>query len=277
MKFKKIYVEITNVCNFNCSFCFPASRGKRFMSPDDFRIVAKAVKILTDYVYLHVLGEPLLHPQLDEILGICEETGLYVNITTNGSLLEKKKEILTKRSVRQINISLHDAEENIPQPEWADFISRMVELAKELSGQSYINFRLWNQTNASSDVFNTLCYRLLSEAFALAPNFDFKNNETRSLTLAPGIYLQNAPRFEWQQAVSREDKSCYALKDQVAVLANGDVVPCCIDAEANLYLGNVFVDDLTTIIRTERAVKIREGFDRNKAVEDFCKKCGFRV
>lgn len=277
MLFKKIYIEITNVCNFHCSFCFEASRSKTFMSVENFRFVAQKVKLATDYVYLHVLGEPLLHPYFDEILKICAESNLNVNISTNGSLLKKQKEILLKNSVRQINISLHDAEENIPKEKWAEFILEMLQISNELSSKTYLNLRLWNQTNAASVEFNQFCYGLMREFYHLPADFTFSSEGERNITLAPNIYLQNAPRFEWQTENAVENKTCYALKDHVAVLANGDVVPCCIDAEANLRLGNIFNDDLQQIIQSEKAMQIKNGFANHKAVEDFCKKCGFRI
>lgn len=277
MNFKKIYIEITNVCNFHCSFCSPATRAKTFMSVDEFTIIAKKIKPYTDYVYLHVLGEPLLHPQLDVILKVCNENGLYVNISTNGSLLKKQTEILLKNSVRQVNISLHDAEENIPKEKWKDFIIEMFEFSKELSTKTYINLRLWNQTNPSSTEFNTLCYSIMRVFFQLPENFDFASYGERNITIAPNIFLQNAPRFEWQTKNAVQNKTCYALKDHIAVLANGDVVPCCIDAEANLMLGNIFTNDLNDILQSEKAVRIKNGFANHKAVEDFCKKCGFRI
>lgn len=277
MQFKKIYIEITNVCNFHCSFCVDTTRTKKFMPTDDFRFIAQKVKSVTDYVYLHVLGEPLLHPQLNEILKICTENKLHVNISTNGSLLKKQWNALNQNSVRQLNISLHDAEENIAKEKWSDFITEMLDISKQLSSKTYINLRLWNQTNASSVVFNELCYCLMRDFYHLPPDFNFLSKDGRNITLAHNVFLQNAPRFEWQTRNAMENKTCYALKDHIAVLANGDVVPCCIDADANLLLGNIFVNDLVTIIQSDKAVRIKNGFAKHKAVEDFCKKCGFRV
>lgn len=273
---KKIYIEITNVCNFHCSFCFPATRAKRFMPVQEFRDIAEKVKPHTDYVYLHVLGEPLLHPQLDEILKICAEKELFVNISTNGSLLKKQKEILAQNPVRQVNISLHDAEENIPKEKWGSFIREILQISKELSAKTYINLRLWNNTNPASEEFNNLCVSLIKQEFNFSEDTIFHTNE-RNITLAKNIYLQSAPRFSWQSENVSENKTCYALKDHVAILANGDVVPCCIDAEANLLLGNIFKDNLSDILQTEKAVKIKNGFAKRQAVEEYCKKCGFRI
>ena len=110
-RFSKIYVEITNNCNLNCSFCSKDNLPKKEMSVDEFRIVIDKIKDYTDNIYLHVKGEPLLHSHLDEILTICDNIGINVRITTNGTLLSKKKDILLKHNIKQINVSLHS--ENI--------------------------------------------------------------------------------------------------------------------------------------------------------------------
>lgn len=277
MQFKKIYIEISNSCNFNCSFCFDTFRPKRFMSVDEFRLVVHEIRLYTDYIYLHVLGEPLLHPHFAEIMQISKDIGLYVNISTNGSLLQKRREILLKNPVRQINISLHDAEENIQKEDWTGFIKNTLDIASELSVTTYVNFRLWNQTNPTSSDFNALCISLIKEKFQLAENTDLFVQNGRNITLGPNLYLQLAPRFEWVKNELSPVKNCYGLRDQIAVLSDGSVVPCCIDADANLLLGNIFREKLSAILSTKKAQSIKHGFEQHKAVESYCQSCGFRA
>ena len=83
-KFKKMYIEITNICNLNCIFCPKTLRKPKFMSCDEFKIIADKLKNYGDYIYLHVLGEPLLHPDIEKILSISESFNFKVIITTNG-------------------------------------------------------------------------------------------------------------------------------------------------------------------------------------------------
>lgn len=277
MKFKKIYIEISNKCNYRCSFCFCSERKKRFMSADEFRFVVNEIRPFTDYIYLHVLGEPLLHPHFSELLKIASEADLNVNISTNGSLLQKHKEYLLENPVRQINISLHDAEENIPKEKWSEYILSMLEISKNLSGKSFINFRLWNQTNESSNEFNQLCFILIQDFFHLSDYFHSISEKERNITLSANIYLQLAPRFEWTDVAESENKTCYGLRDQIAILSDGNVVPCCIDADAHLLLGNIFKEKFDDILQSEKAQRIRKGFEQHRAVEDWCRKCGFRV
>ena len=277
MHFKKIYIEISNSCNFNCSFCFRSQRIKRFMSADEFRYVAREVKLFTDYIYLHVLGEPLLHPHFRELLKIASYAGLNINISTNGSLLARHLDYLLQNPVRQINISLHDAEENISISKWNEHILSMIRISEELALKTFINFRLWNQTDESSQSFNQLCYNLIQDYFHLPDHYQLISEKERNITLSPNIYLQLAPRFEWTDVAETENKTCYGLRDQIAILSDGNVVPCCIDADAHLLLGNIFSDKFSEILLSARAQRIRKGFEQHRAVEDWCRKCGFRV
>ena len=106
-RFKRVYIEITNVCNLSCNFCPKTMRKAHSMDVDSFKKILDQVKPYTDYLYLHLKGEPLLHPNLPEFLDLCAEREFKVNITTNGTLLRKMKDkIIKKPSIRQINISL---------------------------------------------------------------------------------------------------------------------------------------------------------------------------
>lgn len=247
------------------------------MSVDEFRVVVNEIKPFTNFVYLHVLGEPLLHPQFREMLNIASKADLHINISTNGSLLAKYFSFLLENPVRQINISLHDAEENVSKEKWSDFIHSMLDFSKELSEKTFINLRLWNQTNESSKEFNSLCFSLIKDYFNLPNDFEIISPNDRNITLAPNLYLQLAPRFEWTDAVESENKTCYGLRDQIAILSDGNVVPCCIDADAHLLLGNIFEEKLGDILNKEKALRIKQGFEQHRAVEDWCRKCGFRV
>ena len=107
MKFKKIYIEILNYCNLNCSFCEKTKKIKKMMSIEEFNKIINEVKKYTEYIYLHVQGEPLLHPNLKEFFEIAYQNNIKVNITTNATLLEKNIDLLiNSKSLRQINLSL---------------------------------------------------------------------------------------------------------------------------------------------------------------------------
>ncbi len=280
MRFKKIYIEITNICNFNCSFCYKSARSNRFMSTNEFQIVVDKISNFTDYIYLHVLGEPLSHPHINEILTIAENAGLNINITTNGGLISTKKNILLQHSIRQLNISLHDAEENILEDKWLNYLDEAIDFANIAAPQTYISFRLWNNSNASSVKFNSIVLSHLAKRYNFNDEYILESGSGNGFKLADHIFLQQSPRFEWPNELRKgihKTKICYALRDHIAVLANGDIVPCCMDADATMKLGNIFSDNLSEILKTEKAEKIKIGFQNHKIIEPICSSCGFKV
>lgn len=280
LKFKKIYIEITNSCNFSCSFCFKTERPLRFMSPAEFAVVLTKIKPFTNYIYLHVLGEPLLHPKLDELLLLAKQAGIFVNITTNGALLLRKQDVLLQYPVRQINISLHDAEENIATDNLDTYLSSVLDFATNAASETYVNLRLWNEGVQTSSEFNRKCLQKIAAFFNMSDEMLIKNQKDTGVKLADHIFLQTAPRFEWpdgEETRSVDQKNCYALRDHVAVLVDGTVVPCCLDADGAMSLGNVYENDFHDIVNSERAQKIRYGFMNNTITEEHCKSCGFFI
>jgi radical SAM protein with 4Fe4S-binding SPASM domain len=250
------------------------------MSVEEFRLVIDKIRPFTNYIYLHVLGEPLLHPQLDKILNIAELAGLNINITTNGGLLERKKEILLKHSIRQINISLHDAEENIDAAKWENYWQTAFDFANEIAPKTYVCLRLWNTTNETSAKFNQLCINKIAAKYNIETDLLNEQTKGNGLKLADHIFLQRSPRFVWpdeNQTGNQTQKTCYALRDHIAILADGQVVPCCLDANANMKLGNIFKEDLENILNSNRAKDIKKGFEQRKVIEPICSTCGFIV
>lgn len=275
MRFKKIYVEITNVCNFACSFCFKSKREKKFVSPEDFSAILFSIKPYTKYIYLHVLGEPLLHPDFERLVAMAHEMGFHINLTTNGSLLAKRMDYLLTAPIRQFNISLHDAEENIAPERREAYLQTVFDFAKRKSEESYISMRLWNGGVDSATAFNEFCLESINRSFGT--NITLESMTESNIKLQPHVFLANAARFSWPGEASLDvsRRYCYGMDTHVSVLVDGTVVPCCLDADASMRLGNIFEQDFGEIINSDRARRILEGFRRNEAVEESCRNCGF--
>lgn len=247
------------------------------MSVEEFALILERIKPFSNYIYLHVLGEPLLHPQLNEILNLAQQANINVNITSNGGLLSQKKEVLLKNSIRQLNISLHDAEENVKPALWSSHIRELLELSLLLAPKTYISLRLWNNSNESSKDFNTLVLRQIA-AFFNCDEQSIQVASEKGIKLSDHVFLQHAPRFYWPNAANKgalTKKNCYAMRDHIAILADGTVVPCCLDANGEIKLGNIFTDDLTQVLSSARAQAIKKGFEQGKIVEPMCATCGF--
>lgn len=269
---RKAYLEISNICNLHCSFCPGTRRAPRILSPEEFRILAEKLRGHTEYLYFHLLGEPLLHPALGELLQIAEELRFRVMITTNGTLLaEKGRVLLASAAVYKVNLSLQSFEAN-QGGELERYLDDCIAFVKKAAERGILcEFRLWNQ--GGLEARNQEIRQRLREAFP-EPWGKSRNGEK----LAERVWLDPGERFDWPD-LALEDRGgrgfCYGLRDQIGVLADGTVVPCCLDHEGDIPLGNLFTEELDAILAGARARAIYEGFSRREAVEPLCRRCGY--
>lgn len=286
-KFKKIYIEITNVCNLQCKFCPKTNRKPKFITTSEFSYILDEIKEFTEYIFFHVKGEPLLHPNIGEFLDISYNKGFKVNITTNGTLLAKVKEkLIHKPALRQINISLHSFDGNkntYSKNDYLDNIFEFIESAKE-DKSLIIALRLWNLTednllNKEKERNREILSRIETE-FKLQFKIEDMINPQRGIKVEDRIYLNQDSEFVWPSLKNEEfgDKGyCYGLRDQIGILVDGTVIPCCLDGEGKISLGNIYDIKLSEILSGERARKIYDGFSKRMVTEDMCKRCGFRT
>ena len=273
MRFKKVYIEITNNCNLNCSFCNNNKRDKKFMSIMEFERIIVEVKKYTNYIYLHVKGEPLLHPDLDKILSICDSNNIRVNITTNGTLLKNKKDtLLNHNCVRQINISLH-SENKIPT-----YFVDIFETCKELSKKMYISYRLWTLKDYILDRKSTETVEKIVDSYVLSADIVEKLYCEPSTKIDFNTFVDKENLFKWPDLNVEESSHgfCYGLKTHIGILVDGTVVPCCLDGEGVINLGNIYLESLEEILNKDRTKKIVENFKSNKCIEKLCLKCPFK-
>ena len=283
--FKKVYIEITSVCNLACSFCPPTARAKGLIKVEQFNNILDEISPHTKYIYLHVKGEPLLHPRIDQLLDAAHAKGFKVNITTNGTLIKKNREkLLGKPALRQINFSLHsfDGHEGSENREkYLGDILDFVRAAREYN--TIISYRLWNlQRDHVSDIAarrNRETLDILENEYRLDYRIEEKVQPGKGVKIAPNIYLNQDHEFRWPSLLAPEDEGkgfCHALRSQAAILVDGTVVPCCLDGEGVINLGNVHEKSFGEIVEGERANNIVDGFSRREAVEELCRKCGYR-
>lgn len=274
---KKAYLEITNLCNLSCAFCPGTRRPTGFLTPEDFSLLAGRLRPHTEYLYLHLMGEPLAHPQLEEILRRAGALGFRVMITTNGTLLEERGGLLlASPAVERVSISLHSFEGN-EGAGLADYLDRCLRFARSASaGGKRCALRLWNLDGTGTRGANRQNGAILS---ALRGAFPEPWREGwRGTTLAPGVFLEWGEVFDWPDLSAPEGDGptfCYGLRDQVGVLWDGTVVPCCLDHEGDIPLGNLYRQTLAEILDSPRARAIYDGFSQGRASEALCRRCGF--
>lgn len=272
-RFKKIYIEITNRCNLNCSFCGKNKRDYRDMSLLEFELVINKIKRYTDYIYLHVKGEPLLYDNLDSLLSICDNTNIKVNITTNGVFLKEKLSVLMNHfCIRQINISLHS--ENNKKNYFLDVFSS----GKILSTKMFISYRIWDLKEYKLNKKSTEIVNKIIEFYNLSPVIVDKLYNDKNIKIASNTFVNKENIFTWPDVDNDilVDGFCYGLKTHIAILSNGDIVPCCLDANGEIKLGNIFEDSLDDVLNGDIYKSLLKSFKDNKAIHPLCKSCNFK-
>ena len=271
-RFQKVYLEISNICNLSCAFCPGTKRAPKVMTQAELAVLLSKLRPWTDYLYFHLMGEPLCHPQLETFLQAAKDHGFKVILTTNGTLLEKQKHmLLSSPALHKVNISLHAFEANDLSIPFETYLQQCFSFGKAAENKKLVVFRLWNQGGAEEK--NAEILREMERHFPRP-----WVQERKGTRIGNRIYLEYGDKFDWPD-LNAEDHGnqvfCYGLRDQIGVLCDGTVVPCCLDHDGDLALGNLLEQDLETILNSDRAKAIYEGFQNRCAPEELCRKCGY--
>lgn len=271
-RFHKVYLEISNLCNLQCRFCPGTRRPPKVMTEEEFITLLPKLQPWTDYLYFHLMGEPLCHPKLARFLDLSGQAGFRVILTTNGTLLEKQQDmLLASPGLHKVNISLHAFEANDLSMPFSDYLRQCFAFGQAAAGEKLVVYRLWNEGGANEK--NAEILKALESAFSKP-----WAEEARGTRLSHRVYLEEAKKFDWPDLNAVDQGSrvfCYGLRDQIGVLADGTVVPCCLDHEGDLALGNLFQQSMEEILSSPRAQTIYDGFRSRHAAEELCRKCGY--
>ncbi len=269
--YKKVYLEITNTCNMSCSFCHGTKRAPKRLTLEELELVTDKLVGVTKYLYLHVMGEPLTHPHLTEMISSATAKGFNCAITTNGVLLPKLSEKLLSSGIYKVSISLHSFEEG-GDAFFEKYINDCADFAKAASDKGILTvFRLWNKGHDGGR--NERVLALLKDRL----DGEWKWSE-RGARIKDKLHLEYGERFVWPDINAPDmgdEVFCYGLKDQFAILSDGTLVPCCLDSDGAIALGNAFSENISDILTSERAVAMRQGFMKRQATEELCKRCGY--
>lgn len=280
MKFNKVYIELTNVCGLQCSFCPSKNNKPSTISLNSFDAILQQVKHYTNIITFHIFGDPLTLSNLKEYLDITQKHNLKVEITTTGYFLKRfNLELFLHPAIRQINFSLNSYNKNEMKMTLLEYLQPMFMLCKlklENKVHSFINFRLWNlDKEKSEDIFNKDVFTLLEDYFQIQlDNLTYD----KSIRLENQILLDFDTYFEWPNLESTHYSNgfCYGLSSHIGILSNGTVIPCCLDGFGVINLGNIFHQSLQDILNNERTSHIINNFKNNIAVESLCQKCSYK-
>ena len=283
LSLRRFHIEISSACNLHCSFCPDLMRKKQFMPVPIFKEILGKVEHVAQEISLHLMGEPLMHRQLSQILDAAAVVGKHINLTTNGVLLNEERErLLLHPIVRQVNFSLQSYPDNFPERDPGEYLERIVIFSKKASENRpdlYINFRFWNldPMSGSGSKNEELFEFLESELDVVIPRqVDIKFRKGRRLR--GRMYAHFDSRFDWPSLQGQswgESGTCKALQTHAGVLADGMMVPCCLDREGDIPLGSLLEKDFDQIYNGVRTQAMLKGFQNGKLVEELCRHCGY--
>lgn len=271
---KRAYIEISNICNLHCAFCKVSARPKRMLNVEEFEAIVQQVKPVTEYIYLHVQGEPLLHPQFETIMDICDAHHMQVQLVTNGTYLNRYPSLIAHPSLRKVSFSIQSADFQTfsTLDEW---MKPMIDFAYKASTlhQPYVEFRFWREATEPSPGY-IYCMNYLRHQFS------WKENKRRNnYTLLNHVYVNTAEAFDWPTLTNEREinyGTCHGGRHQIAILSDGTVVPCCLDNEGEIALGNIFETSLKEILSSSRYLSLIEGFKNGVIREPLCLHCTYR-
>ena len=271
-RFRKVYLEISNVCNLHCRFCPGTKRAVKAMTEAEFAALLPKLRPYTDFLYFHLMGEPLCHPLLERFLQLDGEYDFKVILTTNGTQLPRQKALLLRSpALHKINISLHAFEANDLSVPFAQYLQGCFGFGRAAEGQKIVCYRLWNSGGENAKNEDILA------AMGTYFTADWVK-ERQGTRIGQRVYLEYGDKFDWPDLSAADGGDhvfCYGLKDQIGVLCDGTVVPCCLDHEGDIALGNLFTEDLDKILANPRTQAICDGFAKGLAAEELCRKCGY--
>ena len=303
----RCYIEITNTCNLNCDFCPKHHRRKRQLSAGEFNLLTDRVRGKVSFLYFHLMGEPLLHPLLPQFIRTANEKGFKTVLTSNGTLLHRCLPLL-EALPHKIQLSLHSHESNA-RGELAGYMQEVMQFSVRAAEKgTCMVLRLWNQ--GGRDLENVEVMKLIEQyvpkpwkerpdGFRLTDHlyleFDrkfewptagekseenLKDESEEESENGSEENLKNESEKESEngsgEKSSKNEKKqlfCKALIKQIGVLSDGSLVPCCLDHDGDVVLGNLLHQSLEEILASPRAQALIEGFKHHTASEKLCQNC----
>lgn len=290
MMIDRCYIEITNTCNLDCHFSPKHHRKRRQLSEEEFDLLTNRVRGKVCFLYFHLMGEPLLHPLLPQFITMAREKGFKTVLTSNGTLLHRAMALLDTLPYK-IQLSLHSHESNA-RGELSEYMDQVMRFSTQAAGKgTCMVLRLWNQ--GGMDRENEEVMRLI-EKYVPKP----WKERPDGFRLCDNLYLEFDRKFEWpggggraasdesdgkqeesdgkleaSPSKSKQEYFCKALIKQIGVLSDGSLVPCCLDHDGDVILGNLFHQSLEEILASPRAQALVEGFRHHAATEPLCQSC----
>ncbi|MCQ2916883.1 Molybdenum cofactor biosynthesis enzyme /related Fe-S oxidoreductase [Helicobacter pylori] len=276
--FKKIYIELSDICGLQCSFCPNPKNIRGVMPLELFEKICKEAAPLTPIITLHVLGDPCKLKNLNRYLSTAKRFSLKVDLVTSGVYL-CDFETLLQDAIYQISISLDAGLDNHNKLNQHRYIQKILEFCRykfEKNSEVFLNLRIQDST---LEKYQNLIKPFL-ESFECVSLETLKSQGHARLFKKSFLNIQKTfkwPNLNAPNPLNQESKIpyCYGLIKQIAILSNGVVVPCCMDTQAHINLGDLNHMPLKDILKSQKAMAIKTHFLKGEALELLCQNCSY--
>ena len=250
-----VSIEVTRQCNLHCKHCYSNSGAKR-----ENELTTEEIKRLIDELantgVLNILvtgGEPLLHPDLFDIIKYIRSKPMSCMLFTNGTLLtEKSVNTLKELGVLSVTVSMdgatpetHDA---FRGGESFEKVVRAIKMLKEVGIPVKINVSLHKGILGEITDLLTLFEKWEIKEYYLGPITYTGRLERSDFTITPEEYKKVLKQVkEYEISVGRAKKklpyfpeliTCGIGMGNLTVRSNGSVAPC-ITFPDDISLGNI--------------------------------------
>ena len=265
-RFKKIYIEITNACNLNCSFCIKNKKKTKYLTIDEFKTIINKIKTHTKEIYMHILGEPLMHPNIIEFINYANKENLLVNITTNGYLIEKLTNV---NNIHRLNISIHSYNEKY-KVNLEEYLNNVFNTIDNLKENTFVSIRLWVKNKNTNYILDYINNRYNTNITTIEENTKTK--------ITNNLIIDTFHEFTWPDLNNNyysEVGKCYGLINHIGILSDGTIIPCCLDTEGIINLGNIYKEELENVLEKEIVKNMIYNFKQGRKCQELCKHCNF--
>ena len=268
MRFKKIYIEITNACNLNCSFCIKNKRKINYITKENYKLIINKIKPYTKEIYFHILGEPLLHPNIIDFIEYANKQNLLVNITTNGYLINNLK---NNNKIHRLNISLHSYSKTYKM-DIDTYLNNIFDTIDMIKDKTFISLRIWVNNENTKYILNYINARYKTNITNLENNTKVK--------IASNLIIDTFHQFIWPDLNNNyynDIGTCKGLIDHIGILSDGTIIPCCLDTMGDINLGNIYQEEISDILEKNIVKEMIKNFKKGYKCQELCKHCCFLI
>lgn len=263
---KRVYLEITNSCNLDCPFC-SYEKGHRFLTLKEIEDTIVQIKPFCNYIYLHILGEPLLHPDFESILQLLDKYDFNLQLVSNGTLLTKYPDIFTHPCLRKLSISMHANADK--DQEFFAMINKLI----AIKNRKILELRFYDYQNLNLNLKNYL--ENLLERYEIT-----LDNKTNSYKIDENTYIYFQDLFNWpslDNSFISDTGTCRAARDMIAITSDLKVTICCLDPNAYNYIGDLRKESLKAILNSDKYKQYISDMQNHKLKSALCQRCSYRL